>query len=66
MTVDSLDDVVARAADLMLQKHGSRAEFMSEIRCRELRAEGEERAAALWADVTRMLRRAGVEKARLG
>jgi hypothetical protein len=56
MTVDSLDDVVARAADLMIRKHGARAEFMADFRCRELRRDGDERAAALWADVTRMLR----------
>ncbi|HEX2116848.1 MAG TPA: hypothetical protein VHM01_20780 [Alphaproteobacteria bacterium] len=60
MTADPLEDVVARAAALMLQKHGARAEFMAEIRCRELRADGEERAAALWADVTRVLRRGGL------
>ena len=56
MTVDTLDDVVARAADLMIRKHGARAAFMADFRCRELRAEGDERAAELWAGVSRMLR----------
>jgi hypothetical protein len=56
MTVDTLDDVVARAADLMTRRHGERAEFFADVRCRELRAEGEMRAAAMWADVARMLR----------
>ena len=57
MAMATLEDVVARAANLMLQKHGARAEFMAEVRTRELRAEGEEQAAALWADVTRVLSR---------
>ena len=56
MIVECLDDVVARAADLMIRKHGARAAFMADFRCRELRAEGDERAAELWADVTRLLR----------
>jgi hypothetical protein len=56
MTVDTLDDVVARAADIMSRKHGDRAGFMADLRRRELQAEGEERAAALWAEVARMLR----------
>jgi hypothetical protein len=55
MTVDTLDDVVARAADIMARKHGDRAGFMADVRCRELQAEGEKRAAALWADVARLL-----------
>jgi hypothetical protein len=56
MTVDTLDDDIARVADIMTRRHGERAEFFADVRCRELRAEGDVRAAALWADVARMLR----------
>jgi hypothetical protein len=60
MTVACLEDVVARAVDLMVQKHGERAEFMADVRCRELCAEGDERAAALWAAVARALRQQAI------
>jgi hypothetical protein len=47
--------VIARAAEHMIRQHGRHAADFAAYRSRELRATGDAKAAALWAEVGRKI-----------
>lgn len=56
MSTPGPDSIVSRAAEHMIRQHGRHAADFADARCRELRATGNAKAAALWADVATRIR----------